>query len=436
MSEFYQKSVDSLFLKILGIIVVGVLIAIVGLVFHPNEEGVIANVLLAGTSVFCYFLQKTKYKSLAHHLLVFCFLSLYLYMVITLGMVQYYIYLAFPCGIIYTLIFFKNFKINIGYLILFLGVQFILLYQMMEVSKTGLLGEYLSECIHFIAYDAALFSVGFFFVDNIKRFKIRLNKATRNLEKSQAALDRQELELTKRNLQLKKYNEAGKKQRVFEMIVSEKLSPLGQNADNFLAMLRLTVHSKLSEKELEILDFASKNTEELAELTQGLATYGSLNENDLKFEEFNFSQFFNELKMEKFREIVEHNVYLNWEGEEVKITADKSLFKKLFSLLIDNSINFSMKGRQPRIDITSSEDEQSFFLKIMDNGIGIEPQLREEVFQIYSKIDDENKIGGVGLGLPICKKIIEFHNGAIWLENSPIGGTSVALQIPKVEISK
>lgn len=306
---------------------------------------------------------------------------------------------------------------------------------MMQVAKTGISGEYLSECIHFIAYDSAIFFISFFFVDSIKKFQIGLNEAKSNLEEAQVALKTQEKKLVKRNLQLKKYNETGKKQRAFEMIVSEKLSPLGQNADNFLAMLRMTVHSKLSEKELEILDFVSKNTSELANLTQSLATYGTLDEDNIKFEEFKFSNFFNELKMEKFREIVEHNVYLNWEGEEIKITADKALFKKLFSLLIDNSINFALKGMQPRINISSSENKQSFFIKIMDNGIGIDPESREEVFQIYSKLDSKNSIGGTGIGLPLCKKIVEFHNGAIWLKNSPIGGTCVALQVPKIELS-
>ena len=102
---------------------------------------------------------------------------------------------------------------------------------------------------------------------------------------------------------------------------------------------------------------------------------------------------------------------------------------QLFQNLIGNAIKFH--GEQPpQIHVGAREEAQRWVFWVRDNGIGIDSQYFERIFQIFQRLHTRKHYPGTGIGLAICKKIVERHGGAIWLESQPGQGSTFYFSIP------
>ncbi|OPY19774.1 MAG: adaptive-response sensory kinase [Methanomethylovorans sp. PtaU1.Bin073] len=98
--------------------------------------------------------------------------------------------------------------------------------------------------------------------------------------------------------------------------------------------------------------------------------------------------------------------------------------------ILDNAIKFTPLGG--KISIFAAKEEEKIHISIQDNGIGIPPDLLPNLFQKFYQIDPSirRKYGGTGLGLFICKKIVDAHKGKIWIESEQRKGTTVHILLP------
>jgi two-component system, chemotaxis family, sensor kinase Cph1 len=110
------------------------------------------------------------------------------------------------------------------------------------------------------------------------------------------------------------------------------------------------------------------------------------------------------------------------------IEADKTLIILLLQNLIDNAIKFSGPS-PPSVHISASKCENEWIFSVQDNGIGIEPACLERIFAVFERLD-ARKSEGTGIGLAICKKIVDRHNGRIWAESKPGAGSAFCFTIP------
>ena len=95
----------------------------------------------------------------------------------------------------------------------------------------------------------------------------------------------------------------------------------------------------------------------------------------------------------------------------------KEGMKQVFQNLITNGMKFHKKGERPKVEIDCEEEDSRYLFKVKDKGIGIEPAYLNEIFLLFKKLHSENKYKGTGIGLSICMKIIEQHQGDIWVES-------------------
>ena len=112
-------------------------------------------------------------------------------------------------------------------------------------------------------------------------------------------------------------------------------------------------------------------------------------------------------------------------GDLPRINTRKTELIQLFQNLLSNAMKFVREGTIPEIEIKVeqvSNDEWKFMVK--DNGIGINPEFFEKIFLIFQRLEGKNRYQGTGIGLTLCKKIIEQHQGRIWLESQEAKGTS------------
>jgi light-regulated signal transduction histidine kinase (bacteriophytochrome) len=98
-------------------------------------------------------------------------------------------------------------------------------------------------------------------------------------------------------------------------------------------------------------------------------------------------------------------------------------FMRLLQNLITNAIKYQPSGNQPVIHIGVADQELQWCISVKDNGIGIDERFTNTVFQPFRRLHSWNEIPGTGIGLAVCKKIVENHGGAIWVESEPGQGS-------------
>jgi light-regulated signal transduction histidine kinase (bacteriophytochrome) len=129
------------------------------------------------------------------------------------------------------------------------------------------------------------------------------------------------------------------------------------------------------------------------------------------------------------------------ESSEAKVTrealptlmADGTQLMQVFQNLIGNAIKFC-RDRSPEIHIGAQKQPGRWVFSVRDNGIGIEPQYFERIFQLFQRLHTRKQYSGTGIGLAICKKMIERHNGAIWVESVPGQGSIFSFSLPETII--
>jgi light-regulated signal transduction histidine kinase (bacteriophytochrome) len=110
--------------------------------------------------------------------------------------------------------------------------------------------------------------------------------------------------------------------------------------------------------------------------------------------------------------------------------ADEHQMTQLIQNLIENGIKFV--SHAPVISVSSKSDPNQDIISVKDNGIGIESQYFERIFLIFQRLHPKEEFSGTGIGLAICKRIVERHGGKIWVESQPGKGTTFSFSIPKL----
>jgi light-regulated signal transduction histidine kinase (bacteriophytochrome) len=111
------------------------------------------------------------------------------------------------------------------------------------------------------------------------------------------------------------------------------------------------------------------------------------------------------------------------------VLGELPLLTAVFQNLLSNALKF--KGeRPPRIDITAARDGSFWVISVTDNGIGIEPQYADRVFLIFQRLHDRATYPGTGIGLAMCRKIIEYFGGRIWLDTGVTDGARFCFSVP------
>ena len=106
------------------------------------------------------------------------------------------------------------------------------------------------------------------------------------------------------------------------------------------------------------------------------------------------------------------------------VVADETQLRQLLQNLISNAIKFRAEGRTPCIRIGAAARNEMWIFSVEDNGIGIEQQYAERIFQMFQRLHDRSKYEGSGIGLAIAKKIVERHGGQIWFTSEPGNSTT------------
>ena len=126
---------------------------------------------------------------------------------------------------------------------------------------------------------------------------------------------------------------------------------------------------------------------------------------------------------------IQENGALVSHDELPEVMADSSQMMQLFQNLIGNGIKF--KGAEPpRVHISAGRNGKEWTFSVRDNGIGFEPQYAERIFAVFQRLHSRDEYRGNGIGLSICRKIVERHQGRIWAESIAGSGATFYFTMP------
>ena len=112
------------------------------------------------------------------------------------------------------------------------------------------------------------------------------------------------------------------------------------------------------------------------------------------------------------------------------VSADPDQLTQVFLHLVDNAVKFHPPGRQPSVRVSADRGVQGWRVSVADDGIGIAPHHAERLFTLFQRLHHRDQYPGNGIGLVLCKRLVEHHGGRIWVDPGPDGGTVVTFTIP------
>jgi light-regulated signal transduction histidine kinase (bacteriophytochrome) len=120
------------------------------------------------------------------------------------------------------------------------------------------------------------------------------------------------------------------------------------------------------------------------------------------------------------------------------VKGEISLLIALFQNLIANAVKFRREDVPPVVDITTIDLGDAWQFAVKDNGIGIDQAYAERIFVIFQRLHGRDEYGGTGIGLAMCKKIVEYHSGKIWLDDQSGQGSGTVFKftLPKHQLPK
>ncbi len=249
-----------------------------------------------------------------------------------------------------------------------------------------------------------------------------------NLMTTREKLDQKIGELWQKNIQLEKYITSNTELEKFAYIASHDLREPIRSIVGFTQLLQRRATANTDPEIKEFLGNIIDSAQRMNTLVHGLLDYSRVSATGRVFHETNTN-----LILEK----VANDLKATIEESEAKIVlqklpeikCDELQVRQLFQNLISNAIKFSKKTEKPVVEISATQQPNKIIFKIQDNGIGMDMKYAEKVFQIFSRLHTADKYQGSGIGLAVCKKIVERHGGEIWLESELGKGTTIYFSI-------
>jgi signal transduction histidine kinase len=217
----------------------------------------------------------------------------------------------------------------------------------------------------------------------------------------------------------------------FAYVASHDLKKPLQSIEGFVKLLARRYRGKLDDKADEFLEYIIDGAQRMQELIKDLLEYSQVGAKGKKLKSIDCSFVVGKAIGNLQTAIEESNAVVTYD-ELPTITANTSQMISLFQNLIDNAIKFRSE-EAPRIHISAERKGKEWIFSIRDNGIGMDPNDSGRIFEMFQRLHGSTEYPGTGMGLAICKKIIERHGGRIWVESESGKGSTFYFTMPYMQ---
>lgn len=374
--------------------------------YYSRAFPIILNILTSCIAIGLYYLYKSKYSKYVNGILFFFYLT-WVSFYVSICSLSTYMIIYFAILMVLSVLLFENNKIRnrIALITLFVLVAIILVKPYLP-----LLIEYDNMYRAYIHIFITLFVVFY----SIKKYA--------NIAENESDM---------KDMLVKEVNEKNIELERFAYITSHDLKQPIRNISSFAGLLELSVNSKNEkEKNLDYIKFIKRSSNNMESLVNDILSLSKIGSQKFDDEELDINRIISSSKESLKFLIKEKNAIIQVDTLP-EIRGNELYMKLLFQNLIENAIKYNTSSI-PKVEIWSVEDNSDYHvLMLKDNGLGIDQKYYNIVFQPFQRLHSNKEYQGSGLGLSICKKIVERHDGIIDLVSTKNNGTQFTLKFPK-----
>jgi PAS domain S-box-containing protein len=236
-------------------------------------------------------------------------------------------------------------------------------------------------------------------------------------------------DIAERKLFSEEFKRSNDELQQFAYVASHDLQEPLRMISSYLQLIEARYKDKLDDDANVFINFAVEGAVRLQSLISDLLEYSKINSTRIPARRININNIIDRV-LGVFENIIRDSHTSVEYGSLPEITGDREQIFRLFQNLIHNGIKYRREGIKPHIIISAEESGMEYIFRVSDNGIGIESGYFEKIFIVFQRLHTLKKYPGTGIGLSICKKIVERHGGRIWVESKPGEGTSICFTLP------
>lgn len=256
--------------------------------------------------------------------------------------------------------------------------------------------------------------------NDVENMRQRIVEELDSSRQAQHALDEQAVELRRSNAELEQ----------FAYVASHDLQEPLRKVASFCQLLERRYGDKLDERGAEYIRFAVDGAKRMQVLINDLLTFSRVGRLNALRTEVDLDAALDAALGNLTTALEESGAQLVRPPGLPTVVGDPTLLAMVWQNLIGNAVKFRRDGVPPRIVVDCQERDDDFLLTVSDNGIGIAEEFVDKVFVIFQRLHGRDAYAGTGIGLALCKKIVEHHGGTIWIDTSYTEGTRFCFTIP------
>jgi chemotaxis family two-component system sensor kinase Cph1 len=237
-------------------------------------------------------------------------------------------------------------------------------------------------------------------------------------------------ELSFRQQAMQELTRSNEELQQFAYVASHDLQSPLKTIVNYLSLLESKHADKLDGDARKLIGVSTAAADRMRILINDLLDFSRVG-TELEFVEVDLNSTLAEILEEQQAEIRATGAIVKVESLPT-LVAHRTDLKQVFQNLLTNGLKYHRPGVAPTVTIRAIDEGNQYLFSVNDNGIGIEPQYFDQVFQIFQRLHGRNSYSGTGIGLATCKKVVDIYGGKIWLESTVGVGSTFYVTIPKV----
>ncbi len=259
---------------------------------------------------------------------------------------------------------------------------------------------------------------------DIDSMRERIVNELAQIREAHALLDAQARELERSNAELEQ----------FAYVASHDLQEPLRKVASFCQLLEQRYKGQLDERADQYIDFAVDGAKRMQDLINDLLAFSRVGRTSGGFTRVDLGEALRRAIADLDAAMVESRAQID-AAELPTVDGEASLLTLVFQNLIGNAIKFQ-SDTPPRVRIDVERRDGDWLISCSDNGIGIDPEYAERVFVIFQRLHGKDEYAGTGIGLAMCRKIVEYHGGSIWLDADAEPGTTFRFTLPVLQESR
>ncbi|NUB91150.1 MEDS domain-containing protein [Haloterrigena sp. SYSU A121-1] len=215
----------------------------------------------------------------------------------------------------------------------------------------------------------------------------------------------------------------------FAYAASHDLQEPLRMVSSYLQLLENQYRDDLNEEAQEYIDFAVDGADRMRAMVNDLLAFSRVEQADGEFEPVDCNKLLDRVTDDLQVKIKENDAEISVKSLPT-VQADSEQLEQVFSNLVSNAIKYS-GDEPPEVEIAVEERTDQWEFLVADNGIGIDPDKTDRIFEVFKRLHHDREYPGTGIGLSLCQEVIENHGGDIWVESEPGEGSTFFFTIPK-----